>query len=186
MSFEYGTDEWESEYQAVVAERMKNPPPYMYFSPEWAALWEKAIREDEQYRQSAATWEGSVVLHVEQAPEYGLDIDLFLFMDLWHGDCRSLRFVPQEAGEAGDFMISGSLERWMQIGKKELDTTKAMMQGKLKLKGDLPTIVRAIRPTQRLTELSVEVGGIFPTDFTDKEISEIRALCAELSEKFLG
>ena len=186
MALEYGTDEWEAGYQAVVAERMKKPPPYLYFSPEWAALWEKAIREDEQYRKSATDWEGSVVLHVEKDPAYGLVIDLYLFMDLWHGDCRSLRFVPTEVGEAGDFIISGSLDRWTQVGKKELDTTKGMMQGKLKLKGDLPTIVRAIRPTMRLTDLSVEVGGVFPTDFTDEQKDEIRALCEELSEKFLG
>lgn len=186
MALKYGTDEWESEYKAAIAERMKTPPPYIYFTPEWVALYEKAVQEDEEYREAAKDWEGSVVLHVEADPQYGLEVDLYVFMDLWHGDCRSMRIVPPEAGEAGDFVISGALERWIQVGKKELDSTKGMMQGKLKLKGDLPSIVRAVRASQRLTDLSASVGGKYPNELTPEEIDEFRGIVKELSEKFLG
>lgn len=186
MALEYGTEEWEREYQAVVAEKSKTPPPYIYFTPEWVALFEQTIRSDEVYREAAKDWEGSVVLHVEPDPDRGLDFDLYVFMDLWHGECRSIRIVPPEAGEAGDFIISGSLDRWTQVGKKELDAVKGMMQGKLKLRGDLPTIVRAVRAAQRLTEISAEVGGIFPPDLPVDEIQEFRRINNELAERFLG
>lgn len=186
MSLKYGTDEWESEYQAVMARRTEKPPPYIYFTPEWVTLYEKIIQEDAEYREAAKDWEGTVVLHVEAAPDYGLDVDLYVFMDLWHGDCRSIRIVPPDAGEAGDFVITGSLERWTQIGKKELDSTKGMMQGKLKLKGDLPTIVRAVRASQRLTDLSAEVGGKFPTELSDEDKEELKASVKDMTEKLIG
>jgi putative sterol carrier protein len=186
MALKYGTDEWESEYQAMVAKRSEKPPPYIYFTPEWVVQFEKIIQEDAEYREAAKDWEGTVVLHVEAAPDYGLDVDLYIFMDLWHGDCRSVRIVPPDVGEAGDFVISGSLERWTQVGKKELDSTKGMMQGKLKLKGDLPTIVRAVRASQRLTDLSAEVGGKFPTELSDEDKLELKASVTDMTEKLIG
>jgi putative sterol carrier protein len=178
---EYGTDAWEAEYQAMLAKRTQKDPPYIYFSPEWGGLYEKTIQGDEQYKDAAKDWEGTVVLHVEPAPEWGLDIDLYVFMDLWHGACRSIRLVPPAAGEAGDFVISGSLERWTQVAKKELDSTKGMMQGKLKLKGDLPTIVRAVRASQRLTDLSADVGGIFPTEANEEQKVEFAEAMKDLA-----
>lgn len=181
MAPKYGTDEWENEYQAMLTRRTEKEPPYVYFTPEWGALYEKTIQGDAAYKDAAKTWEGTVVLHVEAAPEYGLDIDIYVLLDLWHGDCRSIRLVPPEAGEAGDFVITGSLERWTQVAKKELDSTKGMMQGKLKLKGDLPTIVRAVRASQRLTDLSADVGGSFPTEATDEQKEEFKVAMKDLA-----
>ena len=186
MALKYGTDEWESEYQAVLAKRTEKPPPYIYFTPEWVSLFEKMIQEDAEYKEAAKDWEGSTVLHVEAAPDYGLDVDLYIFMDLWHGDCRSVRIVPPDAGEAGDFVITGSLERWTQVGKKELDATKGMMQGKLKLKGDLPAIVRSVKAAQRLTDLSAEVGGLFPTELSDEAKEVLKASVKDMTDKLIG
>ncbi len=181
----YGTEEWEKEYDAEVARRMEKPPPYIYFTPEWVALYEKAVQGDAPYREYAKDWEGSVVLHVLADPNYGVDIDLYVFMDLWHGDARWIKIVPADKGESGDFVITGSLERWMQVARKQLDTVKGMMQGKLKLKGDLPTIVRAVKAAQRLVEISSEVGGKFPDELTPEEMEELKGVVSELSAKFL-
>lgn len=185
MSISYGTDEWDKEYEAWVAKRMEESPPYIYFTPEWVALYEKTVQNDPAYKEAAKDWEGSVVLHVLPDPNYGVDVDLYVFMDLWHGDARSVRLVPNDVGEAGDFVITGSLERWMQVARKQLDTTKGMMQGKLKLKGDLPTIVRAVKAAQRLTDISAEVGGKFPDELNPEEMEELKGVIKTLSEKFL-
>lgn len=185
MSIPYGTEEWNKEYDAFVSERLQKPAPYIYFTPEWVALYEKAIQNDAAYKEAAKDWEGSVILHVLPDPNYGVDIDLYVFMDLWHGDCRYVRIVPTDAGEAGDFVISGALERWMQVARKQLDATKGMMQGKLKLKGDLPSIVRAVKAAQRLTDLAAEVGGKFPDELSPEEMDELKGVLKELKERFL-
>ena len=49
--------------------------------------------------------------------------------------------------------------------KRELDPVKGMMQGKLKLKGDLPTIVRYVKAANEL----VNIAGTVPTEFVDEK-----------------
>lgn len=126
------------------------------------------------------------MLHVEAAPQYGLDIDLHILLDLWHGECRQARIVPPEIGEAGDFVITASADRWMEVGRKQLDTVKGMMQGKLRLKGDLPTIVRYVKASVRLTDISAAVGGKFPDDLSPDEVDGLRSVVKDLAERFLG
>jgi putative sterol carrier protein len=185
MAYTYGTDEWEEAYKEEVAKRMESEPqPYIYFTPEWVAVYEKAVQEDAEYKEVAKDWEGTVVLHVQEKSEYGLDQDLFLLLDLWHGDCRSMRLVPREVGEKGDFVITGSLDRWIQVGKKELDPVKGMMQGKLKLQGDLPTIVRNVRASSRLVDISADVGGKYPDELGPDETETLRSVVSDLSERF--
>jgi putative sterol carrier protein len=164
MALTYGTDEWIQEYNKLVEERLKNGPPYVFGTPEWVATYEKLVQNDEAYKEAAKTWEGSVVLRVLPKPDIGLDRDLYIFMDLWHGDARYFRIVPPEVGESGDFVITGEYERWKQVMAKQLEPTKGMMQGKLKLKGDLPTIVRAVKAAVRLVELSGMVDTIMPDE----------------------
>jgi putative sterol carrier protein len=183
MALEYGTDDWEREYLAELTRRMEKPPPYVYFTPEWAALYEKAVQADADYKEAARDWEGTVVLHILPGPDYGLDVDVYLLMDLWHGDCRSMRVVPPEAGEGADYVISGSLERWAQTRG---DTTRGIMQGKLSLKGEVPRIVRAGRASQCLCRISSTIGGKYPLLLTTEEIARFRAETNLFAARFLA
>lgn len=185
MAYKYGTEEWEKAYLEMASERLeKAEKPYVMGTPEWTATYERLIQEDADYREAAKTWEGSVVIHLLANPALGLDKDSFLLMDLWHGDCRSVRIVPRTAGENGDFVLSGELERWEAVMAKELDTTKAMMQGKIKLKGNLQTIVRYVKAASRLTEISTLIGTKFLSQLDEQEREQFRALSKEMSEKF--
>ena len=185
MDLVYGTVEFEQAYQEELKLRLENEPkPYLYFSPEWVHLYEEAVQNDADYQVAAKTWEGSVTLHVEQAAHYGIVVDIYLLMDLWHGDCRSMHIVPPEAGESADFVITGTMEQWTKVGRKELDVVKGMMQGKLRLKGDLPTIVRAVKACIRLVEISTQVGGKYPDEMTPEEIEHTRGWIGDLADKF--
>jgi len=185
MPYQYGTEEWDTAYADTVEKRKASEPqPYIMMSPEWISMYESAIQADAKYKDLAKGWEGTVVMHVEGKSEYGIDDDLFILMDLWHGDCRSLKLVPRSAGEAGDFVITGSMDRWIQVGKKQLDVVKGMMQGKLKLKGKLPTIVRYVRASSRLVDISTEVSGRFPDEMTAEELEGLREWIVPLREEF--
>jgi putative sterol carrier protein len=105
-------------------------------------------------------------------------------MDLHQKECRSIRIVPAEYGKKGAYVITGTIDRWMAVGRKQLDVVKGMMQGKLKLKGNLPAIVRAIKPAVRLVEASVEVGGRMPDEFSPEEIEEFRNSIQSLMTEF--
>ena len=71
---------------------------------------------------------------------------------------------PVEEGEKARFIIRAPYSRWKEVIRKELDPVKGMMQGKLKLKGDLPTIVRYVKAANELVNLAQTV----PTEFVDE------------------
>ena len=61
-------------------------------------------------------------------------------------------------------MLSAPYTRWKDILLGELDPIKGMMQGKLKVRGDLPTIVRYVRAANELVRLTGEVDTVFPDE----------------------
>ncbi len=185
MAYTYGTEEWEKAYQALVAERLATvEKPYVMGTPEWVASYEKLIQEDAVYKQAAKTWEGSVVIHILAKPELGLEKDVYMFMDLWHGDCRSVRLVPAEVGMKGNFILTGELERWEAVMSKEIDVTKAMIQGKIKLKGNLAKIVRYVKAATRLTELSTQIETKFISQLSDEERTEVMGYLNQVRAEF--
>ena len=134
------------------------------FSKEWAEAYKNEINNSAIYKQAAAGWEGSVGLVVEAEPENNFPDNKGVFLDLWHGEARDVQITDEAGAEKADFVVRGPYSRWKQVAKKELDPTKAMMQGKLKLKGDLPTIVRYTKATQEMTECTTRIEVIYPDE----------------------
>ncbi len=182
----YGTDEWEAAYQEILQRRLREQaPPYIQGTPEWIDAYEKSIQGDATYKEVAAGWEGTVVIHSLAEPGLGIEYDSYILMDLWHGDCRSIRPAPPEVGEAADYVLTASYWTWKATNTGELDTNKAVMQGKLKLKGDLGKIVRYNQAASRLTELSAQVGGRFFDELSLEEQEEMRLLSEEMIERLM-
>jgi len=72
--------------------------------------------------------------------------------------------VSRQEGAGAPFVIRAPYTRWKEILRGELDPIKGMMQGKLKVQGDLPTIVRYVRAANELVQLTSTV----PTEFIDE------------------
>ena len=186
MALEYGTDAWEAAYQEILSKRLqKASKPYMTGTPEWVDTYEKEVQKDETYKEIAAQWEGTVTLHTIADPSNGMKRDLYILMDLWHGDCRSMRIVPPEVGEAADYVISGTATTFKRLSSNGLDTNKAIMQGKIKLKGDLGTLVRYRNAAERLGKLSASLKGRNVDDLEREEAKELGRLDEEFAEKLL-
>lgn len=185
MPYTYGTDEWEKAYLELVERRLsEHSPPYMLATPEWISVLEKNVQGDEAYRQAGKTWEGSITIHFKADPAIGIDRDLHILMDLWHGECRSMRLVPARAGQAGAYVITGDYDRWKAVMSGEIDPVKGMMQGKLKLKGDMATVVRQVAAARRMVELVGTVDTRFPDGLDSGELQGYRAVFDTLHEEF--
>ncbi len=135
-----------------------------FLSEKWVRMFKEEVQKSASYKEAAKTWEGDLDLIIQAEPKAGIESDLHLYMDLWHGDCRDIRLVSKEEGEKAEFIIAGSYDRWKQVVKEELEPIKGMMQGKLKLKGDLPYIVRHVQAAKELVICTTRV----PTRFTDE------------------
>ena len=137
-------------------------------SKEWLDAYAERINASSDYREAAATWEGDISYVFEAEPDKGVNDEVWAWLDLWHGECRGSKFgITPEEGEQSKFIIRAPYSRWKEVIRKELDPVKGMMQGKLKLKGDLPTIVRYVKAANELVNLAQTV----PTEFVDEQAS---------------
>jgi len=131
-------------------------------SVEWMEEYKKQINSSEGYKKAGATWTAGVVaLVISAKPEIGINEDFGMWLDLHQGVCREAKKVGLEEAQKAPFCIIGDYTRWKQVIKKELDPVKGMMQGKLKLKGDLPTIVRYVKASQELVECTTRIETKF-------------------------
>ncbi len=182
----YGSEEWEAVYQEILQRRLREQsPPYVQGTPEWMDAYEKSIQGDAAYREAAADWEGSLVFHFLASPDVGLERDSYMYLDLWHEECRAVRPVPEEVGEAADFILSASYWTWRKANLGELDTNKGILQGKIRLKGDLGSVVRHNQAAARLGILSAKVGGRWLDELDPGEREEIRLLNRELRDRLM-
>jgi len=101
---------------------------------------------------------------VQAEPDAHVPDDVWGYLDLWHGRCRGGGVVERATGERAAYLLSAPYTRWKAIVLGELDPIKAMMQGKLKVRGDLPTIVRYVRAANELVRLTGEVDTVFPDE----------------------
>ena len=138
----------------------------LFPSKEWLDAYVLRINQSAEYRDAAAKWEGDMAYVFEAEPDKGVPEEIWAWLDLWHGDCRDAKYgLSPDEGEKSRFVIRAPYSRWKEVIKKELDPVKGMLQGKLKLKGDLPTIMRHVRAANEL----VNVAASVPTEFVDEQ-----------------
>jgi putative sterol carrier protein len=134
------------------------------FSPEWAQAFKDEINKSPVYRDAAKGWKWTVGLVVEAEPDKNFPEPKGVVMDLFNGEARDIHVGSAADAQACEIVITGTYTRWKQVATKELDATRGMLQGKLKLKGDLPTVVRYTRASQEMTECTTRVPVIWPDE----------------------
>ena len=134
------------------------------FSKEWASEFKDEINKSPAYKNAAKGWKWSVGLVVEAEPDKHFPESKGIVMDLFDGDARDVTVGPASDAQKCDFVITAPYSRWKEVATKQLDATKGMLQGKLKLKGDLPTIVRYTKASQEMTECTTRVDVEWPDE----------------------
>lgn len=133
-------------------------------SVEWVAAYQDAINTNAEYAKAGKDWTHGVVAMVVKAdPSIGIAEDMAMWLDVHEGRCRECKLLlAKEAVEKAPFVVVASYAQWKQVIKKEIDPTKALMQGKLKLtKGHMPTMVKHVNASKQLVESTTRV----PTKF---------------------
>ena len=135
---------------------------YKFPSDEWVEAYGKAINDSEEYRVAGKPWtHGVTALVVNADPSLGVDEPYGIWLDLHEGVCREASHCDVAKAETAPFCIFGDYARWKQVIHKELDPVKGMMQGKLKLKGNLQIIVRNVKAAQALVICATRVPSRF-------------------------
>ncbi len=134
------------------------------FSSDWAKQFRDQMNESSVYRSAAKGWKWTVGLVVEAEPDKKFPEARGVVMDLFDGQARDVSVGSPTEAQKCDFVVTAPYSRWKQVATKQLDATKGMLQGKLKLKGDLPTIVRYTKATQEMTECTTRVDVEWPDE----------------------
>jgi putative sterol carrier protein len=136
---------------------------YDFPSPEWAAAYKDAINGNPAYKAAGKDWtHGPVALVVKADPALGIAEDTAMWLDVHQGECRECRLLPAKEAEAAPFVIVAPYALWKLVIRRELDPTKGMMQGRLKLtKGHMPTMVKYVTASKELVESTSRVATKF-------------------------
>ncbi|HEY2512431.1 MAG TPA: SCP2 sterol-binding domain-containing protein [Polyangiaceae bacterium] len=139
---------------------------YDFPSPEWAAAYKDAINGNAGYKTAGKDWtHGPVAMVVKADPALHIEEDTALWLDVHQGECRDCRLMPAKDAEAASFVILAPYALWKIVIRGELDPTKGMMQGRLKLtKGHMPTMVKFVTASKELVASTARV----PTKFRDE------------------
>lgn len=130
MAIKFGTDEW---IKALMAE----------------------VNHSESYRKAAKTWEGDFYFVIEEEP--GVTDEVYMYMDLWHGECRDAYEVKDSAVKSPAFVLSGPLSAWRKVLEKKVDPIRSMMTRQLKLKGNMMKIMKMPKAATELVECCARI-----------------------------
>jgi putative sterol carrier protein len=111
----------------------------------WVAALVKTINSDSQYARVAVNWEGDLVFQIDpDQPGQGERAQVYL--DLWHGTCRSGRMLTNDDQEvqAAKFRLTAPRRNFLKVLGGELDPMQAMLTRRLKVDGDMGYLLRNI------------------------------------------
>lgn len=131
-------------------------------SDEWVKALCAGLNASESYREAAKTWEGDFYFIVE--PAGNLKETVYLYMDLWHGECREAFEAKDPSEKDPVFRMSAPADTWREVIEVRLDPLKGLMTRKLKLKGDMIKIMRAVKAAQELVHCCTLVDTVFIAD----------------------
>ncbi len=101
---------------------------------------------------------------MEAEPDKNFPAARGIYMDLFDRGARDIKVVSAEDAKGCTFAIAASYSRWKEVATEKLDATRGMLQGKLKLKGDLATIIRYTKAAQELTKATTRVPVEWPDE----------------------
>jgi putative sterol carrier protein len=126
-------------------------------SEAWLHGLETRLNSDLKYNAIAKNWEGDLLFFIE--PGGNLKERLTFYLDLWHGTCRKVEYMPLADSHPNPaFTLSASYRDITSILTGKLNPMTAMMTSKLKVKGSMgymmrnvPTVLDFVRVAQEVT-----------------------------------
>lgn len=106
----------------------------------WLKALEAKLNSDERYAQIARNWEGDLCFQID--PEGNLKEPVVLYLDLWHGKCRSVAMSMPEHKPA--FVLRAPYGNFCKILLGQLDPMQALMTRKLQVTGNMAVMMRSV------------------------------------------
>lgn len=134
--------------------------PIPFPSDAWIKALMVELNRSEEYREAAKTWEGDFAFIIAAGP--GVPAPVQLYMDLWHGECRSAHQVAEPLARAPEFTIEAGLPIWRKVIEAKLDPIQGIVTRQLKLAGPMVKVMRAPRAAMALVKCCTRIETAWP------------------------
>ncbi len=134
--------------------------PILFPTDEWIKALMLKLNESAAYREAAKNWEGDFAFIVTDIPNAPAPVQLY--MDLWHGECRSAFEIREPLPKPPEFFIESPLATWRKVIEKKLDPIQGIVTRQLKLSGPLVKVMRAPRAAMELVNCCTKIETQWP------------------------
>ena len=132
----------------------------LFGTDEWVKALQAEVNESPGYQEAAKSWEGDFYFVINAGE--GIDEDIYLYLDLWHGECRDA-FRAADAGERSPaFELSAPLKVWRGVLEKKIDPIRGLMTRQLKLKGNMMKVMKVPKAATELVACATRVETAWP------------------------
>jgi putative sterol carrier protein len=131
-----------------------------FASDAWIKALQAELNQSQSYQESARNWEGDfyfVITLEGGAPP------VYLYMDLWHGECRDAYAVENPGALSPAFVIEAPLATWRKVVEKKLDPIQGLVMHRLKLKGPLIKVLQAPMAAMNLVQCCTHIDTEWPS-----------------------
>ena len=136
-----------------------------FASTSWLDELASAIRSSTDVRAAAASWVyGPIALVFDGSDEHGVEAAA-VRIDVQLGEVRSVEAFDPARSALVPFVLSGSLDRWRAVFAGSLEPYAAILEAKLRSRGDLPTLQRS----RDLLAAIAAAGGTVSTIWQDEQ-----------------
>jgi putative sterol carrier protein len=138
----------------------------LFPSPEWTAAWVEVANADQAFRSAGAGWDGVVGGVIEADVTAGVGDDLYLRLTGRDGRWYEHTLAADDRLVADTiFTIRAPYKAWKSVIRQELHPVTGMVQGRLRLRGQLSTFLRWAHALVIMTKLA----GRLDTTFVDEQ-----------------
>ena len=130
--------------------------PLKFLTREWIEAYMDVLNNSPAYKEAAKDWEGDFLFVVE--PDGPLTEKIVFYLDLWHGDCRSVDFFKEgDKLPETEFQYIGKYSDWLKVINGELDPIKGILTRQFKLVGNKAKVMRATKAAKELVNSAQKI-----------------------------
>lgn len=131
--------------------------PGIFPDQTWLDGFVEALNSSDKYANAAKKWEKDFIFEIKA--DGALENDVAIYLDLWHGACRSARILGEGEPLEADFVMTAPYSNFVRVLQGKLDPMQAMLTRKLSVKGSMgymmrnvPTVLEFVNCAQNSTD----------------------------------
>ncbi len=133
----------------------------LYGSTEWLNQFKEAINNSEEFRKASSKLNTSNLIVTDMD---GFPKPAYVWMDIFDGKMREWAYLVDGTEKKSDFILTGDYYAWKAICQGELDVLKAVVTGKVKLKGNKLKLLKQQKSSMALLSIMKSLKTEFPDD----------------------